>query len=196
MMEAANRVRNAKGITLIEMMIAVVIALIGAMGGYSLFLGVQGTMWGNEAIVRAQQEARNVGERIARELRESATEVAIVNASDYITFYVPRDENKKFVMERGKVVWKRAIYYGISAGNPNHLERREYLPDEDGVFDFDQSPASTEIVAKNIDKIVFGKVIDPLMVTINVRAFAKNEKKFGYVADAHADYYTMVKLRN
>ncbi len=75
MLKLVNAIRSSKGISLMEVMIAIAIGLIGAMGGYALLTSMNSTRVENTAVIVAQGEARNILERMTRELRESSPEV-------------------------------------------------------------------------------------------------------------------------
>ena len=191
-------IRGSKGITMIEAVIAMAVGLVGVMGGYSLFANTQGTIAGNTAVVQAQQEARNIVERIARELRESTPDrvwpsYMTYEESDYIVFYTPRDSNRNFIVDAdGKPEWQRAILYTVDPYSHSLYRYQLYTSG-------DCEPTERfqyEIVSRNIDQdgLVFKRTND--MIIISVRTFSSKGEKIGSVADSYAEFYTMVKLRN
>jgi len=189
-------VRNPKGFTLIEVVIAMSVGLIGAMGGYALFANIQGTMSGNSAVVQAQQEARFVVERITRELCESNPDRVWPNpmpdeGSDYVVFLTPRNEDRVFVVDNdGNPKWQRSILYRLDTD----LRLRRYQVYMSGTAEPSERYQS-EIVSKNVEQLRFNRVNND-MITISIRTFSDQGGKVGHVARSHAELYTMVKLRN
>jgi prepilin-type N-terminal cleavage/methylation domain-containing protein len=188
-------IRDQRGFTLIELIIAMSIGLIGAMGGYALLANMQGTMSGNSAAVQAQQEARIIVERIARELRESSPDWVwpsnmTYEESDYIVFLTPRNEDRTFIVDsEGKPQWQRAILYRLDSDSK--LRRYQvYMSGTAEPHEISQS----EVVSKRVERLLFSRTDD--MVTISIRTFSDHNGKVGHVARSHADLYTMVKLRN
>lgn len=185
-------VRNPKGFTLMEVVIAMSVGLIGAMGGYALFANIQGTVAGNSAVVQAQQEARFTVERIARELRESNPDNVWPNpmpdeGSDYITFLTPRNEDATFMVDgSGSPDWQRAILYRLEESNC--LYRYQ-------VYLSGTSDESSETISKNVEQLRFNRVNND-MITIFIRTFTDRSGVIGKVARSYAELYTMVKLRN
>jgi prepilin-type N-terminal cleavage/methylation domain-containing protein len=184
-----------KGFTLIEVLIAMSVGIIGALGGYSLFANIQGTMVGNSAAVQAQQEARIIVERITRELRESSPDwvwpdYMTYDESDYIVFFTPRNEDRIFIVDSGgKPDWQRAILYRLDSDS----KLRRYQVYMSGTAEPDEVFES-EVVSQNIERLAFSRTDD--MITISIRTFSDHNGKVGHVARSHADLYTMVKLRN
>ena len=191
-----GKLRSSKGVTLIEMVIAASIALIGAMGGLALFTGVKGTIAGNSAAVQAEQEARNIVERIAREIRESAPDQVWLydmngDGSEYINFLTPRDSNRKFIVDaNGRPLWQRTISYGLDTYS-NTVYRYQYFTNYDGETG---QYESFEIVSKNVEDLRFR--ISGDMVAIRIRTFTDQGQGTGNVSNTYADFHTTVKLRN
>lgn len=196
MFKMIHTIRNPKGLTMIEVLVAMSVGAIGMLGAYSLFAGVHGTMIGNSATVQAQQEARNIVERMARELRESSPEriwpsYMTYEESHYVSFCTPRDSDRTFIVDsEGKPEWQRYIAYVLDSGT-NTLRRYQlythYDPDTGFMY-------QSEIVSKNVESLGFTRYND--MVTISVRTFANRERRTGHAARSYADFYTMIKLRN
>jgi prepilin-type N-terminal cleavage/methylation domain-containing protein len=191
-----DNIRSPKGVGMIEVLIAIVIGAIGMLGAYTLLANVHGTTIGNSATVQAQQDARNIVERIAREMRESSPEMIwpdnmTYEESHYVCFCTPRDEARAFIVDAaGKPDWQRYIAYVFDPGT--HEVRRyqlymKYNPDTDYTVE-------SEIVSKNVEKMSFTRYKD--MVTISIRTFANRERRTGHAAQSYADFYTMIKLRN
>jgi len=193
MLKWIGAIRKPKGFTLIEVVIAMSVGIIGAMGGYALFANIQGTTAGNSAAVQAQQEARFIVERIARELRESNRDKVWPNpmpsaGSNYITFLTPRDSNASFIVDAtsGKPKWQRVISYNLD--NSNCLNRyQSYLSGAPS--------APNEILSRKVERLLFNRVNND-MITISIRTFSDQGEKVGHVARSYADLFTMVKLRN
>lgn len=191
MFKQIDTIKNPKGFTLMEVVIAMSVGIIGAMGGYALFANIQGTLAGNSAVVQAQQEARFIVERITRELRESNRDQVWPNpmpsgGSDYIAFLTPRDENGTFMVDgSGNPDWQRAILYRLEESNSLY-RYQAYISGTD---------ETTEVISKNIEQLRFNRVNND-MITISVRTFSDRSGAIGNVARSYADIYTMVKLRN
>ncbi len=192
---------RSKGFTLIEVVIAMSIAVIGALGGYALLANVQGTISGNTATIQAQQDARNIVERIARELREASPEKIWPDSmtyqeSDYVTFFSPRDANRTFVIQEsgenvGEPEWQRAIAY-VFHSSSNRIYRYQLFLVDNPDLDYDRF--SSEVVAENVESLAF--TMDKDLITISIRTFADRSGSVGNVSRAYADYYTELKLRN
>ncbi len=182
--------RDTKGITMIELMIVIAIGLIGVLGSYALLLNVKGTAAASAEVIEAQQEARYIVERIARELRESSpTTVApssmLYEDSYQITFATPRDSNRRFIVGiKGEPEWQRTITYTFDPYSHTLYRYQEY----------GASNATEEVVSKNVQHLAFRQTHD--MITISIRTFSNKGDKMGSVADSYADFYTMIKLRN
>jgi hypothetical protein len=172
------------------------IGLIGVAGGYALLANVQGTMSGNSAVTRAQQEARFIVERITRELCESSRDRVWPNpmpyeGSDYIVFLTPRNENRVFMVDNdGNPQWQRAILYRLDSDS----KLRRYQLYMSGTAEPSERYQS-EIVSRNVEELLFNRVNND-MITIQIRTFSDQAGKVGHVARSHAEFYTMVKLRN
>jgi prepilin-type N-terminal cleavage/methylation domain-containing protein len=191
MFRPIDTIRNPKGFTLMEVIVAMSVGIIGAMGGYALFANIQGTMAGNSAVTQAQQEARFIVERITRELRESNPDRVWPDpmpsgGSHYISFLTPRNEDGTFIVDGdGKPGWQRSILYRLE--DSNCLYRYQLYAS--GASD------PPEIVSKNIEQLRFNRV-NKDMITISIRTFSDRSGVIGNVARSYADLYTMVKLRN
>ena len=100
-----------------------VIGLIGAMGSYALLASMHGTRAENMAVLQAQQEARNIMERVTRELRESSPEVVWPEwedweDSEWVYFFTPRNANREFIVNpEGEPEWQQAIAYWLDSLN-------------------------------------------------------------------------------
>jgi prepilin-type N-terminal cleavage/methylation domain-containing protein len=184
-------IRDTKGLTMIESMIVIAIGLIGVLGSYALLLNVRGTAAASAEVIEAQQEARYIVERIARELRESSpTTVApdsmLYEDSYQITFDTPRDPNRKFIVGiEGEPEWQRTITYTFDPNSHTASRYQEYGT---------SNVTEYEVVSENVQHLAFGRTHD--MITISIRTFSNKGDKMGSVADSFADLYTMVKLRN
>jgi len=196
MFKRIDSVRNPKGFTLIEMVIAMSIGLIGVAGGYALLANVQGTMAGNSAVTQAQQEARFIVERITRELCESSRDRVWPSpmpngGSDYIVFLTPRNEDRVFIVDNdGNPQWQRAILYRLDSDS----KLRRYQLYMSGTVEPSERYQS-EIVSRNVEQLLFNRVNND-MITIHIRTFSDQGEKVGHVARSRAEFYTMVKLRN
>jgi type II secretory pathway pseudopilin PulG len=198
-------IKNPKGFSLIEGMIVMAIAILGAIGGYVVLASARGTLAGNKELVEAQQEARNIVERIAREIRETTPDKIWISSSseggsDSITFYTPRDSNRRFTInDEGEPVWQRSITYELYRGS-NELYRHQVHigpdPGADHTYYF-------EVVSKNVEGISFSRISAeeaPFnrpqdMIGISIRTFSEQDS-IGDVADSYADFHTTVKMRN
>ena len=190
--------RGTRGITLMETAIAISVALIGALGGYTLLANVRGTMAGNTAAIEAQQDARNIVERIARELREASPEKLwpdrmMYEGSDYIIFYTPRDENAKFIVDdQGKPEWRRAVAYIIDSES-NEIHRHQLYMNDSPDITYDTY--QFEVIAKNVEQLSFTQARD--MVAVYVRTYTdRGEGEAGHSSRAYAEFQTKIKLRN
>jgi len=191
-----NTIGNKKGLSLIETLVAASLGSIAILGSFSLLMGVEGTMTENCEAVQAQQEARNIVERIAREIRESGPDKIQLYSypqgggdAEAILFHTPRDADGRFVMDNsGKPDWQREIAYELDK-NSNYLYRSQcYLLSDEG------SPYQSEVVSKNMERLNF--VQDNDMLLISIRTFADTSNGTGHTTRAYADFHTMVKLRN
>ena len=184
-------IRDTKGITMIESMIAIAIGLIGVLGSYALLVNVKGTAAASAEVIEAQQEARYIVERIARELRESSPNAVgpdsmLYEDSYQISFDTPRDTNRKFIVgTEGEPEWQRTISYMLDPYSHSLYRYQQYGESNTGEY---------EVVSKNVQHLAFRRTND--MVTISIRTFSNKGDKIGSVADSYADFYTMIKLRN
>jgi type II secretory pathway component PulJ len=204
MFKLIGEVKGASGFTLVEAIVGMSIALIGIAGGYALLANIQGTAVGNRILVQAQQEARNVVEYLAREIRESSPDQVLLHAgerSEQITFWTPRNENREFVVDgKGEPEWQRWILYRLEP-DTTRLHRYQFLESlyleqlrQDPGADWSDAFHS-EIISRQVESVNFQRVGDD-MIVISVRAFAESDGKVGHVARSYADFSTMVKLRN
>jgi type II secretory pathway pseudopilin PulG len=193
--------KSSNGFTLVEALVGMSIGLAGMAGGYALLANIQGTAAGNRVLVQAQQEARNIVEHIAREVRESNPDQVWTYSEQgwgYLYFRTPRDENNTFVRDpNGKPEWQRWIYYVLDSSS-NCLYRyrfQESLVDQFVAGEVDYTDMFFyEVVSRNVERVYFEQSDD--MITISVRAFAESDGKVGHVARSYADYSTMVRVRN
>jgi len=124
-----------KGLTLIELLIAVSISSIGILGSYSLISNIRNTVASQSEAVQAQQSARNIMERMAREIRESKPEyiwtTGDLNVSEpTILFLTPRDENNKFSLDsNGKPLWKGVVMYRLDSSSKDLFRYKSSDPD-------------------------------------------------------------------
>ena len=197
MFKTIKLIKKTSGLSLIEMLIAIAVISIGVMASYSLLASVRGTRVGNVAAVQAQQEARNILERIAREVRESSPDVLWVGSTyegeaSYISFLTPRNADKQFIIDsEGVPQWQRAIGYSRESES-NEIYRYQFylMANPDPLVDSFYS----ESISKNAEKLSFRRTND--LLTIYVRTFYDHEGKSGNVTRAYADLSTTVKLRN
>lgn len=186
--------RDTKGITMIESMVVIAVGLIGVLGSYALLLNVKGTAAASAEVIEAQQEARYIVERIARELRESSPDTVgpdsmLYGDSYQITFYTPRDSNRKFIVGlEGEPEWQRTISYMFDPYSHTLYRYQQYGLSNSAEY------GEYEVVSKNVEHLAFRRTHD--MITISVRTFSNKGEKMGSVADSYSDFYTMVKLRN
>ncbi len=197
MFKLINTIKSNKGLTLIEMLVAISVGAIGMLGSYSLLAGVKGTLMENTAAVEAQQDARNIVQRIAREIRESSPKTVTLyswtsedgTASDTIFFYTPRDVDRKFIVDgAGEPEWQREISYGLDS-YAHCLYRFQYYMSPDEVY-----PYEWEIVSNNVEALNFSRDND--MIIIKIKTFANDDNGIGHTAKSYADFHTMVKMRN
>lgn len=202
MLKLTDAVRNSDGISLLEVMIAVAIGLIGVAGSYSLLATMNSTLTENAETLQAQQEARNIMERMTRELRESSPEVVwpdgyTENGETYwVYFFTPRNINREFMVNaEGEPSWQRGIKYWLD-WNTNILYRFQfYLNFNPAVDNWDTSDWYTfEEISRNVEKLTFKRDND--MFTISLRTFANSDGGLGNVARSYADLSTTIKLRN
>jgi prepilin-type N-terminal cleavage/methylation domain-containing protein len=194
MFKIINTIKSQKGLSLIEMLIAMVVILIGVLSSYALLASVHGTRAGNVAATQAQQEARNIVEQITRELRESAPNVVWVHHSEtnYISFFTPRNAAKQFIVDpEGKPNWQRAIGYALNQNSNTIYRYQLYLTHDPDIF---YDSFYYESISKNAEELSFSRVND--MLTISVRTFYDHTGKNGNVTRSYADLSTTIKLRN
>ena len=190
-------IRNTNGITLIETLVAIFMGSILVLGSFALLTNVRGTMTGSSEAIQVQQEARNIVENIAREIREASPEKTWLyswsgtegETADTIFFYTSRDEERRFVFDSdGKPEWQREIAYALDPYS-NNLYRFQYY-----ISSGEESSYQSEIVSRNVEKLTFNNVND--MLIISIRTFADTSNSSGNTARAYADFNTMIKLRN
>ena len=197
MLKTINIIKKTSGLSLIEMLVAIAVISVGIMASYSLLASLRGTRVGNVAAVLAQQEARNIVERIAREVRESSPEVLWVNVmyegeASSINFLTPRNAEKQFIVDpEGAPKWQRSVEYMLDPYTNELCRYQYYLTYDPDIYD---APYYFECISKNAEKLTFNRVND--LLTISVRTFYDHEGKVGNVTRAHADLSTTVKLRN
>ena len=200
--------RKSEGITLIEMLIAMSVVLVGVAASYTLLGSIQATQAGSMRLVQAQQEARNIVEHIARELRESNPDYIWIGSTsgeaDSIIFYVPRDGDRAFhvyheVNEEGiplsgygRPVPQSTIAYSLDSGS-NCLYRYrspELISDIDKI----KWDSEGEIISRRVEWVIFSR--EDNMITISVRTFGEPNSKLTNVAKSYSDYYTKIEFRN
>jgi hypothetical protein len=146
-------------------------------------------------VVQAQQDARNIVERIAREVRESSPEVCWLHESTeyhYIVFYTPRDSDRKFMVNPdGTPIWQRAIGYWLNRDSSELYRYQLYMVNDPDLF---YDSFYYEVVAKNIEDVQFSRVND--LLTISIKTFTDSEGEVGHTAKSYADFRTTVKMRN
>lgn len=194
MFKIINTIKSQKGLSLIEMLIAMAVIFIGVLSSYALLASVHGTRAGNVAATQAQQEARNIVEQIARELRESAPNVVWVHNSEtsYISFFTPRNAAKQFIVDpEGNPNWQRAIGYALDHDSNKVYRYQLYLTYDPDIF---YDSFYYESISKNVEKLSFSRVND--MLTISARTFYDHTGKNGNVTRSYADLSTTIKLRN
>ncbi len=181
--------RDSKGMALIEISIAMLVALIGLVGSCSLLSNVHGTLVGGAETVQVQQDARIIMENIARELRESNYQLIQPDPmidSYYIRFHTPRDSSGTFrVDEAGNPDWQRYIEYGLDPESNCLYRYQSYIY---------ESQTQYEIVVKNVQSVRFNRIGD--VITISIRTFADQSDKTAHAADSYTDFSTRVRLRN
>ncbi len=200
--------RKSEGITLIEMLIAMSVVLVGVAASYTLLGGIQATQAGNMRLVQAQQEARNIVEHIARELRESSVDYIWIDSTsgkaDSIIFHVPRDGDRAFhvyheVNEEGiplsgygRPVPQSTIAYSLDSSS--HYLYRYRLSGLISDIDKIKWDSDGEIISRRVEKILFGR--EDNMITISVRTFEEPNSKLANATKSYSDYYTKIEFRN
>ncbi len=200
MSRLAGIMKRSRGFSLVEMAIVTGIIAIGAMAGYSLLANVYGTRAGNVAALQAQQSARNIVERITRELRESSPEVVWLGYAGYegesetISFFTPRDRNRRFMVDaEGVPVWQRGIAYWLNKST-NTMYRSQLYMVSDPSISYDSDPSFfPEEVSKNVEELIFSRDND--LITISVRTFVDPDG-MGHTPKSYSEYRTTVKMRN
>lgn len=200
MLKLVNTIKSSKGISLMEVMIAMAIGLIGAMGGYALLTSMNSTRTENMAVVEAQGEARNILERMTRELRESSPEVVWpqfdTNGTEYnwVYFLTPRNADREFIINtEGEPEWQRGIQYWLNEDS-NILYRFQFYLNFDPDTDDWSNWLQVETISENVEKLTFSR--DDDMFTVNIRTFSYSDGGQGNVARSYMDLDTTIKLRN
>lgn len=200
MLKLVNTIKSSKGISLMEVMIAMAIGLIGAMGGYALLISMNSTRTENTAVVVAQGEARNILERMTRELRESSPEVVWpqfdTNGTEYnwVYFLTPRNADREFIINtEGEPEWQWGIRYWLNEDS-NILYRFQFYLNFDPDTDDWSNWFQFEAVSENVEKLTFSR--DDDMFTVNIRTFSHSDGGPGNVARSYVDLDTTIKLRN
>lgn len=190
-------IRSETGISLMELMMAMAIASIGLLGSYTFFIGTQNTRAANVELIEAQQEARNILETIARDLRESSPgkvwlSPGVDGWSDYIAFHTPRNANREFVVDDdGQPVWQRGLGYVMDTGSNQFLRQHMTMAHDPDIY---YDSYESEILSSNIERIGFKRKND--MIVISVRTYTNSDRELANVADSYIDLHTVVKLRN
>ncbi len=195
MLKLINTIRSSEGLSLVEVIIAMAIGLAGTLGSYALLASIHGTRAENMDVLEAQQEARNIMERVTRELRESSPEVVLIEQGDgeytRLQFNTPRNADREFMVNpEGEPEWQRAISYYLDSWDNTLYRYQHYLTWDPNITEWYDS----EVVSKNVEHISFRRIND--MITINIRTFSDNAGGIGQVARSHAELTTTVKLRN
>lgn len=203
MFKPIDSIRSEKGLTLIEVLIALVITLIGSLAGYAFLASVRGTVAGNSALVQSQQEARITVERMARELRESNRDKVWPNpmpaaGSHYIIFFTPRDEERSFAVDEtvyyGRPEWQRTVAYALGDNYTLYRYQVYNLPDRPEPDTSRLFSTQPEVVSRNVEHLLFTRNDD--LLTISIRMFSDSGDKIGNVAPSYANFDTTIKLRN
>ncbi|MBM3239457.1 type II secretion system protein [Candidatus Poribacteria bacterium] len=204
--------RKENGFTLIEMLLAAAIALIGLSASTAILMQVYKNSHLLETADQVQQQTNIALEKVVKEFQETAVGTINpapsdimntpgyppVNTSDIISFASARDNNGNFVIDEysGKPVWANAIVYFRGAYfideypdlDPNTLYRyKEGWDTYNGEFD----PSTSEQMATSVTDVKFwfyGNNLLNIKMTLALNPEAANPTE--------EEFITAVVIRN
>lgn len=183
--------KGEKGYSLIELMVAMAVMLIGLTASYTLFkLGYKYLNLGTN-VTQAQQGARMAFETMIKELQETSANTVWV-ADGAISFASARDESNNFsTTAEEKPDWKKAVVYFRDAES-NILYRYEEAKD-DWSAKFDPSLAvgaeNLKEIATSVDSMVFQ--LDSNLLSINITIMEDTQEGI-----ASEELTTAIRLQN
>lgn len=150
-------VMRNRGITLIELMIAMALVIIAMAGISVMYLAGQRLVEGGLRQVDIQKDAQIVGERITRWIRP-ATSVSVLDSGDRLDIIVPLSIDEDDTVTRSIYYDDEKIYYDsdINDDNPAVEVASGVFKTRDDIFELDS----------NIVDIEFGIEIEYLRVPI------------------------------
>ena len=177
------------GYTLMEVMIAMTIAMISLLGAYALMLSIGRHYRDSSAMTDMYADSRIAVERLFRDLSETSNSTVVVRTTDIRSEEGLRDDAISFASARGEdgtfqlgtygafnfvrpIHQKAIIYYLLNdAGNgtggySKKLYRKE-IPKTDWDDNYDPTWAmdeNGEVIARNVDYMYFGlpyPAVDP-----------------------------------
>jgi Tfp pilus assembly protein PilV len=153
-----------KGLSLTELLIAIVIASISIIGVFSLTIATEKNYKTSIKVSNMYDQSRIAMERIFKEISETSNDTITIK-NDAISFASARDSNGIFRFKEHNVVlkserpsWQKAVvYYLYSDSNKKKLYRKE-ITKTDWSTNYDPSGvinANGEVIAESVISIVF-----------------------------------------
>jgi len=195
MSKLISKLNENEGVTLVEMLIAVGAIFIASMGAYALYINVHGSQAEGIAATQAQQEARVIIERIAREVRESSSEVIWLGnngTSNHIAFFTPRDYDRQFMVDdQGEPAWQSAIAYVLNRSTNELYRHKLYLTNNPNI---EYDSYDSMLVARNVEDMSFSQSGN--LLSISIKTFTKSNSNINQTARTYADFETTIRMRN
>jgi prepilin-type N-terminal cleavage/methylation domain-containing protein len=101
------------GFSLIELIMALAISLIGLTGGFTLYRSAHQTVNATQTAAEIQSSVRKVLELMAQDLHESSVDTIDLSVSGAISFASARNANSFVSNSDGTPDWKNAIVYFV-----------------------------------------------------------------------------------
>jgi prepilin-type N-terminal cleavage/methylation domain-containing protein len=196
--------RKENGFTLIEMLLAAAISLIGFSAITAILMLVYKNSHLLETVDQVQQQTNIALEKVVKEFQETAVGNmdpdpssinSEANSSDIISFPSARDDNGNFLLDgNGKPDWTNAIVYFRDAGS-NALYRYRDAKDDwstnYAVSGFNRQVAGRELMATAVTDVEFwfsGNNLLNIKMTIALNSEAANPTE--------EEFITAVVIRN
>ena len=194
--------KKEKGFTLIEVLLAMSISLIGFSSGFVVMMEGYKHLNLGQGAARVQQQAEFAMERMVKELQETAVSTIAPdpgvidteeNSSDIISFASARDDNNNFLTGGdGMPNWVNAIVYFRDEESNKLYRYKQMLNTYDyGSFDPQLAKEQSEQMATSITNIKFWFSSDELL-NIEMEVALNSEAE-----DSHKTVLmATIKLRN